>query len=349
METIGDRADRGGDRPPRLRHAAHAGRAADDRPHHRRLPARPAGPGPRRSSRSACRAIVTQTAAADRRRLGPRASPPRCSCRPRRAQPDPRGQDAPDLLAHPDGRRARHADDGRLAGGPRPRRPDHVAMAAESRSHAGRAAQSSCSRRGRRRPARTSLAVADGRRHLRLQGGRRARRHPSRGEIEGASKHAVAEQLAGAGLKVMDVEREEAASRSDITLASSASRPHELTVMTRQLATMISSGMTLLRALLRARGADRDQDAREALGAVRKDIEAGLLVLRRAAQAPEGLQPALRRDGRAPARRAACSRSRSSASPTSSRRTTTLRRQVKSAMVYPTVVLTFALHRADRR
>ena len=38
--------DRGRDRPPRLRHAAHAGRAADHRPHHRRLPAGPAGPGP---------------------------------------------------------------------------------------------------------------------------------------------------------------------------------------------------------------------------------------------------------------------------------------------------------------
>ena len=39
-----------------------------------------------------------------------------------RAQPDPRGQDAPDLLADPDRRRARHADDGRLARRPRARR-----------------------------------------------------------------------------------------------------------------------------------------------------------------------------------------------------------------------------------
>ena len=46
LETISDRADRGGDRPPRLRDAAHPERAADDRPHHRRLPEPPAGPGP---------------------------------------------------------------------------------------------------------------------------------------------------------------------------------------------------------------------------------------------------------------------------------------------------------------
>ncbi len=39
------RADRRRDRPPRLRHAAHAERAVDRRPHHRRLPGRAAGPG----------------------------------------------------------------------------------------------------------------------------------------------------------------------------------------------------------------------------------------------------------------------------------------------------------------
>ena len=51
-----------------------------------------------------------------------------------RAQPDPRGQDAPDLLADPDRRRARHADDGRLAGRPRPRAARSRWPTAESRS-----------------------------------------------------------------------------------------------------------------------------------------------------------------------------------------------------------------------
>ena len=46
LETISTRAHRRRDRPPRLRHAAHAERAVDDRPHHRRLPAG--------SSRSRC-------------------------------------------------------------------------------------------------------------------------------------------------------------------------------------------------------------------------------------------------------------------------------------------------------
>ncbi len=41
------RADRGGDRPPRVRDPAHAGHRADDRPHHRRVPRPPAGAGAR--------------------------------------------------------------------------------------------------------------------------------------------------------------------------------------------------------------------------------------------------------------------------------------------------------------
>ena len=79
LETISHRADRGGDRPPRVRDAAHAGRAADDRPHHRRVPEPPAAAGARAAlGRPAGR--HDPDAAADRRRLRPRASPARCSC-----------------------------------------------------------------------------------------------------------------------------------------------------------------------------------------------------------------------------------------------------------------------------
>ena len=49
------RDHRRGNRPPVLRHPAHAGRAVDDRPHHRRVPAAPAGPGPRPARRCARR------------------------------------------------------------------------------------------------------------------------------------------------------------------------------------------------------------------------------------------------------------------------------------------------------
>ncbi len=61
---------------------------------------------------------------------------------PGRPQPDPRGQDAPDLLGPADRLRRGHADDGHLARGARARRQDHAearrsALAAAPRSSGG--------------------------------------------------------------------------------------------------------------------------------------------------------------------------------------------------------------------
>ena len=61
-----DGADRGRDRSPRLRDAAHAGRRADDRPHHRRVPAAPAGAGARAARRRPCRASSARRSCARR-------------------------------------------------------------------------------------------------------------------------------------------------------------------------------------------------------------------------------------------------------------------------------------------
>ncbi len=78
------RADRGRDRPPRLRHPAHPVDRADGRPDHRRLPAPAAGPGAHAAlDRPA--GDRHPAAAADRRRHGAASSPPRCWCRPRRS------------------------------------------------------------------------------------------------------------------------------------------------------------------------------------------------------------------------------------------------------------------------
>ena len=109
-----DRDHRGGDRPPRVRDAAHAGHAADDRPDHRRVPARPAGPDPRAAVGRAA-GDHDPDAAADRRRRRPLRR--RRGARPDAGgpQPDPRVQEPPDLLGAADRRRARDADDGRRA------------------------------------------------------------------------------------------------------------------------------------------------------------------------------------------------------------------------------------------
>ena len=68
------------------------------------------------------------------------------------------------------------------------------------------------------------------------------------GEVEAESKQVVSEQLKSRGLIVLDIERQARSRQINIELSTS-SRPTDLAVMTRQLATMVQSGMTILRAL----------------------------------------------------------------------------------------------------
>src|SRR5215207_3162721 len=70
---------------------------------------------------------------------------------------------------------------------------------------------------------------------------------PSTGEVVGATKDAVVEELKARGLTVMDLKEKKTGLQAEITLIKRV-KAQELTIMTRQLATMISSGMTLLRA-----------------------------------------------------------------------------------------------------
>jgi type IV pilus assembly protein PilC len=71
---------------------------------------------------------------------------------------------------------------------------------------------------------------------------------PSAGEIIGASRGAVVEQLRTQGLTIMDLREKKQGLQMELKLGPKRVKASELTVMTRQLATMISSGMTLLRA-----------------------------------------------------------------------------------------------------
>src|SRR6476660_4031542 len=79
------------------------------------------------------------------------------------------------------------------------------------------------------------------------------------GEIEADDKVAVASQLRSRGLIVVDID-EQAAGGGDIFERFKKVKPDELTVATRQFSTMVSSGMSMLRAL-RARGAAGEPQA----------------------------------------------------------------------------------------
>ena len=113
--------------------------------------------------------------------------------------------------------------------------------------------------------------------------------------------------------------------------------------MTRQLATMVNSGMTILRALyvLEAQTENEklaDDDQRGPQGRRGRPAAVGL-----AGAPPQGLQPALRRDDprRRDGRRPRLGRSIRVADQLES--ADSLRRQVKAAMAYPLVVMGFAV------
>src|SRR3954464_10849507 len=99
----------------------------------------------------------------------------------------------------------------------------------------------------------------------------------TRGEVEADDKQQVASQLRGKGLIVLDIEeRKSAADVGDMLARLKKVKAQELTVITRQLSTMVSSGMSLLRALYVLEEQTKNDKLKETLTQVRKDVEAGI-------------------------------------------------------------------------
>ena len=165
----------------------------------------------------------------------------------------------------------------------------------------------------------------------------------TRGELEGDDKQAVAAQLRSRGLIVLDIEEQKsAADVGDIIGRFKRVKAAELTVMTRQLSTMVSSGMSLLRALYVLEEQAKSDKLREALVQVRKDVEAGISLsdaLRRHPDIFNELYIAMVEAGETGGileetlQRVA----------TQLEKDDSLRRQVKSAMIYPALISGFAL------
>src|SRR5919198_4574319 len=98
----------------------------------------------------------------------------------------------------------------------------------------------------------------------------------TRGEVEAEDKQSVAAQLRSKGLIVLDIEEQKPTDVGDILGRFKKVKAHELTVATRQLSTMISSGMSLLRALYVLEDQAENEKLKEAWSSVRKDVEAGI-------------------------------------------------------------------------
>jgi type IV pilus assembly protein PilC len=163
----------------------------------------------------------------------------------------------------------------------------------------------------------------------------------SKGELDADSKQAVNDQLKSRGLIVLDIAEKRSSKEIKLPWANRV-KSADLTIMTRQLSTMVSSGMTILRALYVLEAQTESDALKETLVVVRKDVEAGLPLSDAFERHPKVFDPlfvAMTRAGEtggvldSALIRVADQLEKADA----------LRRQVKSAMTYPTVIITFAM------
>ena len=99
---------------------------------------------------------------------------------------------------------------------------------------------------------------------------------PSRGELEASSKAQVSEQLRQRGLIVLDVsERREALKLESIFQRFKSVNMRNLSVFSRQFATLIASGMPMLRSLYTLEDQTEDEMLKPAIASLRADVEAG--------------------------------------------------------------------------
>jgi type IV pilus assembly protein PilC len=163
----------------------------------------------------------------------------------------------------------------------------------------------------------------------------------ARGELEADSKQAVSDQLKQRGLIVLDIADKHASREIELAFMKSV-KAGELAVFSRQLSTMISAGMSILRALYVLEEQTEGKFLKETIVAVRKDVEAGLSLSDSMARHPKVFSPlfvAMARAGEAggvleDALMRVADQLEKDAS---------LRRQIKSAMIYPTLVIVFAV------
>jgi type IV pilus assembly protein PilC len=161
------------------------------------------------------------------------------------------------------------------------------------------------------------------------------------GEVEAESKQVVSDQLKSRGLIVLDIGDKHASKEIRLAFLERI-KATDLTIMTRQLSTMVSSGMTILRALYVLEAQTDSKPLAETIVKVRKDVEAGLPLSDALERHPKVFSPlyvAMTRAGET----GGLLEDSLIRIADQLEKEDSLRRQIKSAMVYPGVVLTFAL------
>ena len=164
----------------------------------------------------------------------------------------------------------------------------------------------------------------------------------SAGELQADSKAAVSEQLRQRGLIVLEVSEKKAPfAIEDLFKRWQRVDMRELAVFSRQFATLVASGMPMLRTLQTLEEQTQDEQIREATAGLRADVEAGSSLEQAMERYPkvfDRLYRAMVRSGEQSGRldevldRVAFQVEKADA----------LRRQVKSALMYPALVFGFA-------
>lgn len=163
------------------------------------------------------------------------------------------------------------------------------------------------------------------------------------GEVEAESKAQVTDQLRQRGLIVLDVsEKSKPFQLEDLWRQWKGVDMRELAVFSRQFATLVASGMPMLRTLHSLEEQTQDEEIREATAGIRADVEAGSTLEQAMARHPkvfDRLFRAMVRSGEQSGRlEDALDRIAFQVE-----KTDALRRQVKSALMYPALVFGFAV------
>jgi type IV pilus assembly protein PilC len=166
---------------------------------------------------------------------------------------------------------------------------------------------------------------------------------PSRGELDAESKAQVSEQLRERGLIVLDVaEKNEAFKLESAFDRFRGIKTRDISVFARQFATLIASGMPMLRSLYTLEDQTEDERLKEAIAGVRNDVEAGSSLadaMGRRPQIFDNLFRAMVRSGESSGRLDEALESIAF----QLEKLDALKRQIRSAVMYPAFVFAAAM------
>jgi type IV pilus assembly protein PilC len=163
----------------------------------------------------------------------------------------------------------------------------------------------------------------------------------SSGEVEAESKQALASQLKARGLIVLNIADKRSSQEINLSFLQRVNA-NELAAFARQLATLITSGVSILRSLVVLEDQSENKFLKQTIVTVRKDVEGGASLGDAMERHPKVFGPlfvAMVRAGEA----GGVLESSLQRVADQVEKDASLRRQVRSAMVYPTMVVTVAV------